>query len=93
MFTDVIRQVIVTSDASFDEYRIIQHSPKNLEMQFLSKGTNSCKEAIKQSIKQLCDRQNCLLPAIVFTDYKQQQPHEKLKRIERRFNLDKKEVA
>jgi putative adenylate-forming enzyme len=93
IFADILRQAITKSNASFEEYKIVQHSPQNLEVQLLPKGSKDCEEAIAQSIKQLCEKQNCVMPHLQFTEYKPNQPHQKLKRIERSFNIGTQEAA
>lgn len=93
IFADILRQAITTANALFKEYKILQYSPQNLEIQLLSKDSSTCEAAIESSIKHLCEKQNCVMPSIQFTEYKLNPPHKKLKRIERCFNLDKLEAA
>ena len=88
IFADTLRQAMALSNVSFEEYKIIQHSPQNLELQFLPACSNESEAIVVKSIQQLCIKQNCLTPNVRFTSYRPNAPYQKLKRIERCFNLN-----
>lgn len=93
VFADILRQSITSSNANFKEYKLIQHSPQHLEIQLLPILPIEFEQSVIESIKQLCERQDCQMPKIYFTKYEASPIHHKLKRIERRFAIKKQVVA
>ncbi len=87
IFSDIIRQAVIILEIRLQEYRIIQHLPDALEVQLLPL-ENENKEIIMHAIAKLCTAQNCQMPLINFADYQISALNQKLKRIERRFNLN-----
>ncbi|MCE2991836.1 MAG: hypothetical protein LW825_02785 [Candidatus Jidaibacter sp.] len=93
VFADIVRQAMIRAQASFREYKIIQHAPQKLEIQLLAEDITSCKQEVTASIHRLCKQRGCVTPEIYFSSYIASPPHQKLRRIERRFALPHMEAA
>lgn len=81
IFPDFIRRSVITSSPYIREYKVIQHSIDELEVQLLTAQNEI--ELTKKSIEDLLVSFGVELPTIRFTAYKQKDPLKKLKRIER----------
>lgn len=93
IFADILRRSMTTTQASFIEYKILQHAPKTLEVQLLTEEISSCKEEITASINTLCRQQECVTPEIYFSPYVANLPHQKFRRIERLFTFPETDTA
>ncbi|SDY29188.1 putative adenylate-forming enzyme [Evansella caseinilytica] len=91
VFPDFIRRAIITAAEEIEEYRVIQHTPAELEIQL--KASGDVEEKVKQNVlakvNALLTAEEIILPVIRFQPYQPQGRLQKLKRIERKLIPDR----
>lgn len=93
VFSDILRQAMTTTQDDFIEYKIIQHTPRAMEIQLLAGNIASCKQGITTSIDRLCKQQGCVTPEIYISSYIANPLHQKHRRIECRFTLPQTQAS
>jgi putative adenylate-forming enzyme len=88
LFPDFIRRAILSGDERIEEYLVIQHDPKHMEIQLKmpKEALEEGKRAVFSSIQSLLERQSCVTPRISWRPYTRQGGAVKLRRVERRFS-------
>ncbi|GGF71237.1 hypothetical protein GCM10010912_15510 [Paenibacillus albidus] len=91
LFPDFVTRAVIKASPDIEHYRVIQHSPLDMEISFCSRpGGRSRKETgrlIGAELLQLCSRLGCISPQLTFTDYEFTPGPQKLRRVERRWVL------
>lgn len=89
LFPDFATRAVMAASADIHHYRVIQHSPLDLEISFsLAEGSRAETEGlIARQLEQLCGRLHCILPQLSFTEYEFTPGLVKLRRVERRWIL------
>lgn len=93
VFSDFIRRTIMYSTSSIEEYLIIQHSPDKLEISIQHCNNIDTENLIIKSFEKLSLSLNFKMPNIIFTPYSFTPSDKKLKRVERKFNLNEYETV
>ena len=90
LFPDALRQVLSISAFPVQDYRFVQTSTNHFMLQLAPYPNLEQQEHLRSIFVSLCNSLMGLSPEIVFTEYQRHEPHHKLKRIERRFQLQEK---
>jgi hypothetical protein len=80
------------SSSDIEEYIVIQHDMKNIEISIKTKSILSIEHKVNESLFDLFKMHNCLIPTITYTPYDVQHSVKKLKRVERRFQILESEI-
>lgn len=89
VFPDFITRAVLAASASIEHYRVIQHSPGELEISYRTRtGTDEVTEQqITGELTRLFTRLSCTLPKLNFTAYSFVPGRVKLRRVERGWKL------
>ncbi|ULO05574.1 hypothetical protein H1230_21170 [Paenibacillus sp. 19GGS1-52] len=89
LFPDFVTRAVLAASPSIAHYRVIQHSP--LEMEISLAKLAGCREdteaLVSTELTRLCSRLGCIVPQFVFTPYEFVPGRQKLRRVERRWKL------
>ncbi|MDX2082526.1 MAG: hypothetical protein SFV53_00860 [Rickettsiales bacterium] len=90
LFADILRNIFATNLNNFDEYKIIQNSISEFEIQIKPEINESDKTLIYKAWQSFCFEQKCQMPNLIFSKYQQPKFDQKLKRIENKINFYEK---
>ncbi|MEM7617072.1 MAG: adenylate cyclase, partial [Pseudomonadota bacterium] len=85
VFADAIRQIMTVSQVNFEDYKIIQQSPDNIEIFIEPEITENLQKILCNEFHSFCNRQSLKMPQVRFGNYRPHSLHQKRRRIERRF--------
>jgi putative adenylate-forming enzyme len=90
VFPDFIRRAIITAHHCIQEYLVIQHHPTQIEisLKISSDDPEGVREAVQRSLHFLFDQLGCQMPAITWSSYDRRPGTVKLRRVERRYQLE-----
>ncbi|GMX66532.1 hypothetical protein Elgi_58040 [Paenibacillus elgii] len=90
VFPDFISRALLAASGDIEAYRVVLHAPNRLEVSLqVADGKRAETEAaVANALTGLCDRVGCRTPGFEFTAYAFQPGDRKLRRVERRFDLD-----
>ncbi len=90
IFPDFIRQAIVTADLCIEEYFAIQTSPLNMEISLKTSihDASIIQEKVRKKLIDLIQKHDVTLPNISFYPYVEDVKTRKLRRIERKFQVE-----
>ncbi|WP_340022953.1 F390 synthetase-related protein [Paenibacillus sp. FSL K6-1096] len=85
VFPDFITRAVLAASADIEHYRVIQHSPEELEVSYRTRtGTDEATEQqITRELERLFTRLSCTPPQLTFTAYSFEPGSRKLRRVER----------
>jgi putative adenylate-forming enzyme len=84
VYPDFLRRAVISANDEIDEYRVIQYSAKEIEVQILSNSNISeITNSIRSNFDALFEKLNIQKPTIEFKQYKALDITQKRKRIER----------
>lgn len=87
LFSDPLRQRIIQCDLNFTEYRLIQKSLGHIEVQVTPALQKHEEKILIDDIYSLCEQQLLMRPEVTFAPYEEQPLHQKLRRLQRTFEL------
>lgn len=96
VFPDYIARAIMAASPAIEEYRAIQQGREKLEIELLLAAGTAREEAerlVTASIEALMRRLNCRDPNLTFSEYKFQPGGRKLRRVERRWQIEPSKLA
>ncbi|MBB3109689.1 putative adenylate-forming enzyme [Paenibacillus phyllosphaerae] len=91
VFPDYVTRAVLAASPAIEEYRVIQHGEQELEVELqLAAGADreTIEEQVTVKMKELLRRLHCRLPAITFASYSFTPGVRKLRRVERRWQMD-----
>lgn len=89
VFPDFITRAVLAASGEIEHYRVIQHSPLELEISYRTRAgcTEDAQTLITQELTRLFSRLSCISPKLSFSDYSFIPGRQKLRRVERGWKL------
>lgn len=91
VFPDYMTRAIIASSDGIEQYRIVQHGKKDVELQLLlvdEEARDEVQRQVTAAIKELMHRLDCRMPNLIYSRYVAQSGAYKLRRVERRWSID-----
>jgi putative adenylate-forming enzyme len=92
VYPDFITRAVLAASSAIREYRVIQHGEEELTVELLLESGVSQAEVerkVKASVEALMLKLGCRMPELVFTGYTNPEGARKLRRVERRWVIDR----
>jgi putative adenylate-forming enzyme len=92
VYPDFITRAVLAASSAIREYRVIQHGEEALTVELLLESGVSQAEVerkVKASVEALMLKLGCRMPELVFTGYTNPEGARKLRRVERRWVIDR----
>lgn len=89
VFPDFIRRTMISVEANIQEYLVIQHQLRRVEisLKIEMEDRSRVQQLVANSLQKLCTQLDCQMPQVTFTTYQHKPGVTKLRRVERRIHL------